>query len=71
MPPDDSRQPVQLPLRWHEPESVSAAIPDHLQWWRCPQCGQTQFTPLAERPDGFCDYCKDMTTWQPLEAPSI
>jgi Bifunctional DNA primase/polymerase, N-terminal/Primase C terminal 1 (PriCT-1) len=31
--------------------------------WRCPNCGQQHF---ADVPPEMCDFCQDLTTWQPL-----
>jgi hypothetical protein len=35
----------------------------------CPNCGQTYAAIFGTPPDK-CDYCRDMTTWKPIEQPS-
>lgn len=32
-------------------------------YWRCPNCGQMNF---SDEPPDMCDFCQDFTTWQPV-----
>jgi hypothetical protein len=43
-------------------ESSEQGEPDGaLCYWRCPNCGQMNF---SEEPPDMCDFCQDFTTWQ-------
>ena len=39
----------------------------HTEQWRCMNCGQYVFVVIDCDPPDICQYCNDMTTWQPTE----
>jgi hypothetical protein len=41
--------------------SESGESDEAICYWRCPNCGQMNF---SEEPPDMCDFCQDFTTWQ-------
>lgn len=65
---DGKRRVTMLPC--HEPPHNADETGERLtdiEQWRCLNCGQLVFVAAGAEPPDICQYCDDMTTWQPAE----